>query len=99
MKKEKIEIFFFNISSVRRVNGTLGAYFKLEKLRVIISKSFASLCCVCLGAAPIYRIVSAHSQIKISSIPEKALILYSGLIVTKVVGCDLISTIFINIWV
>ena len=38
---------------MRRVNGTLGVYFTIKKLRVFVYKHFASLCCGYLGAAPI----------------------------------------------
>ena len=55
-KKEKRTKSTFSrliLLTVRRNNGTLGVHFTLEKLRVFIYKSFASLYCVYLGAAPI----------------------------------------------
>ena len=35
------------------MEGILSVYFILEQLRVFIYKSFVSLCCVYLGAAPV----------------------------------------------
>ena len=39
--------------TVRRVNGTLGIYFTIEFIRAFVYKSYASLGCDYLGAAPI----------------------------------------------
>ena len=60
-KKEmnKIEIFTFDFSTMRRINETLGIYLALKQLMVFICKSFASLCCVYLGAAPICYVQDA----------------------------------------
>ena len=53
-KEERTKLKFSRsiFSTVRRINGTLGVYFTLEKLRVF-NKTFASLYCVCVGDAPV----------------------------------------------
>ena len=52
-KKNKIEIFAFNFFDCEEKSWDSGLHLTLEQLRVFIFKSFASLHCVCLGAAPI----------------------------------------------
>ena len=53
-EQEQNRNFHFQYSTtVRRINESLGLSFTLEWLRVLMYKSFASLCCVYLGAAPI----------------------------------------------
>ena len=50
-EKNKLEIFTLIFLIVRRINETLGLCFTSVYLRVLIYRSFASLCYVYLGAA------------------------------------------------
>ena len=51
--------------TLRRVNGTQGVYFTLEKLRVLLYKQFASLWCGYLGAAPVFYVQDVTNTIVI----------------------------------